>query len=564
MGDPSSSTEGNLREYTRMLRNAQSGRKAYSEDSQNTIRKQRMNIEAVKKENEQLREEVSILTKNKSNRETVEMAKRNNQLNSQHNTLARKLAEENRHRDDLNRQIKILAAKINVLISTERRGVYHAQESDQAVYKQISMLENRLDKALVKFNEALSKNRELREEIENLRQERKVFDEIYKRLEHDLHEKKKEMAAVIEDSNVAYEERDQAQAELVALREQYERENAELDHQFEAIDLELEKDRRRKAKLRMREGAATPAHGPGSPDADDAGQGVPARGQWNEAVEMASQEVAREKADQYEDAIQKIKTATGLNDLETIVQKFIQAEEQNFSLFNYVNDLNNEIEKLEEQVAEMKQEKELIHGQGASASSQHEQIIAELESKLNVANDKAELYQQQHDEALQTLEGLRAGIDSLFHRIGCELGPIAEVLGDSGVTESNMMQYLGIIEQRANELLQLYASIQGPELSAELGSTSQSIIGAAVFGMGPQTPFGSSVLDVRPPAAGDEMDGDESEFDDVRPLTREELMAKLAESRRSLGASGGGSGKKGKRASASSSNRPGSRTSFDR
>ena len=42
--------------------------------------------------------------------------------------------------------LQILAAKINVLISTERRGVYHAQESDQAVYKQISMLENRLDK----------------------------------------------------------------------------------------------------------------------------------------------------------------------------------------------------------------------------------------------------------------------------------------------------------------------------------------------------------------------------------------------------------------------------------
>ena len=34
-------------------------------------------------------------------------------------------------------------------------------------------------------------------------------------------------------------------------------------------------------------------------------------GQWNEAVEMASQEVAREKADQYEDAIQKIKTVCG-------------------------------------------------------------------------------------------------------------------------------------------------------------------------------------------------------------------------------------------------------------
>lgn len=35
-----------------------------------------------------------------------------------------------------------------------------------------------------------------------------------------------------------------------------------------------------------------------------------------------------------------------------------------------------------------------------------------------------------------------------------------EMLGNQGVTESNMMQYLGIIEQRASEILQAYAASQ--------------------------------------------------------------------------------------------------------
>ena len=49
----------------------------------------------------------------------------------------------------------------------------------------------------------------LREEIDNLRRERVAFDNVYKKMEKELHEKKKEMANIIEISNIAYEARDQ-------------------------------------------------------------------------------------------------------------------------------------------------------------------------------------------------------------------------------------------------------------------------------------------------------------------------------------------------------------------
>ena len=41
-------------------------------------------------------------------------------------------------------------------------GVNAVKESDRAVSKQIRVLENRLDKALVKFNEALAFNKQVR------------------------------------------------------------------------------------------------------------------------------------------------------------------------------------------------------------------------------------------------------------------------------------------------------------------------------------------------------------------------------------------------------------------
>lgn len=46
------------------------------------------------------------------------------------------------------------------------------------------------------------------------------------------------------------------------------------------------------------------------------------------------------------------------------------------------------------------------------------------------------------------------GIESLFNKINCDRSAIDDMLGAaSGVTDSNMIQYLGIIEQRTNELL---------------------------------------------------------------------------------------------------------------
>ena len=46
----------------------------------------------------------------------------------------------------------------------------------------LKYLRNRLDQALVKFNQSLAQNKKLREDIDDLRRERVVFDSIYRKL----------------------------------------------------------------------------------------------------------------------------------------------------------------------------------------------------------------------------------------------------------------------------------------------------------------------------------------------------------------------------------------------
>ena len=50
-----------------------------------------------------------------------------------------------------------------------------------------------------------------------------------------------------------------------------------------------------------------------------------------------------DKVREYEKALKNIKQKTGINNINELVQKFIDAESDNVSLFTYVNELNADV-----------------------------------------------------------------------------------------------------------------------------------------------------------------------------------------------------------------------------
>ena len=346
-------------------------------------------------------------------------------------------------------------------------GVNAAQVNNQLIQKQIKVLENRMDKSLMKFNETMALNKVLRQKIDEYRRERVVFDGIYKKLERELHEKKKEMAAIIEDSKNAYSARDKSQADMVALQQHAEKERAEFDSEFKELGevikqqhimlegIRLKQFERTNDKPLLTNGTSNNINNGNNDRDNNAEDKSLASYQGNEKWGGKSEKhhrhshapghaLTQEKIHSHEEALNKLQESTGIYDVNEIVTRFLEAEEQNFSLFNYVNDINSEIERLEHSIAEMRNQIEKYRGQGASTDTQRKKALRSLEDRLQRTDRKADEYDLRHQRAVKTIQQLKNGIHSIFTRIGAASTSVEEMLGNQGVTESNMMQYLGL------------------------------------------------------------------------------------------------------------------------
>ncbi len=61
-----------------------------------------------------------------------------------------------------------------------------------------------------------------------------------------------------------------------------------------------------------------------------------------------------------DEAFNIIKETSGITDIEEIMNTFIKSEEQNYSLFNYVNILTQDIDFLEENNKDLQEEKKFM------------------------------------------------------------------------------------------------------------------------------------------------------------------------------------------------------------
>ena len=90
------------------------------------------------------------------------------------------------------------------------------------------------------------------------------------------------------------------------------------------------------------------------------------------------------------------------------------------------------------------------------ASDNNREVVAKLTQDLEEAQDENKDYKQKMRETDDIIYALRFGIQSIYSQMGLE----SEIIGSDGVTESNMMDYLGIIEQRTIEVLNMYEACE--------------------------------------------------------------------------------------------------------
>lgn len=518
-----SNSHDEFKELHRKYQHLEQNRKDYAKESAQTVARQQKLVDKLRKDNEYLKNEYR--NQMRKPRDSSSQAKLM-ELHDQVDTFTAKINLEKKNVGDYTHRTKVMKRKI-LQVRKDMGGINAARENQLMVQKQINILENRLDKALVKFNNALAENKHLRKKIDNLRQERIVFDNIYRKLERELHQKKMHMAEIIEQSNQAYEARDKAHVEIASIHAQNEREQETHDKQITALDRMHDemKAKKRAHGTHTQEGKSTSGEIRGSLSIEEESKlkAKTIKSAWVVVKEKSNLGQCTERVETYEGAFEKIKAVTGITDINELVKTFIESEDQNFSLFNYVNGQAHEIEKHEEEYAALEAEERKYAAADGQDADQHKLLQNELQQKLEYCKSTAEKYEMKFKSTMKTLASLKLGIQAIFNKAGCDKSTMSEMLHGERlqVTEGNMMQYLGMIEQRTNEILQQWAVSQSTTNNeggqqSDTKSSTQAIM--QVLGQGPTHPMGEQKIQIAPPTMDDysDNDDDDSDGDDVQ------------------------------------------------
>ncbi|KAK2861945.1 hypothetical protein Q5P01_001478 [Channa striata] len=509
-------TEPEIAKLQRQFRIMEGYRQAYNIQAREQIRKQQQEIDKLLKEQEELNRNLSVCKSSTRQQQDSEETQRLRALLARRDMIEDELRKEIQNQNELEKEISNLEIKLGEV----RKGQVHTRERHkpevQLTQKAIHTLEYKLDRALTRFNEQLTKNSHLREELQTLHIERVRFQQLHNRLEKELQEVRKKIGETINLSTAAFDARVEAQSKMASIRERAVKDLAQYSVEMKELERLIAHECNLKDFMITKCSERT-----GLYDVHEIGQR-----RLSVSKEQKRMESGEESLEALEEAIEKIQEVTGEDNLNMLVTRFIRAENRNFALFNFVNEQNNDAEALRDQISEIKGEMEQFQLKSLQQEQDHRTLLKHISDQQKVTKSQAEDFENQANIISKILDEIKKGVNSIFSKMECDRSVIDDMLGSStGISENNIMSYLGLVEQKTNELLTIQAFLNFKDLEKDYNPKDLT-----KFHLGQSTElFQQQSVSVHLMLKSMDYDAEESPLTDEeeRPLSHKELLQKI-------------------------------------
>ncbi|XP_054849545.1 outer dynein arm-docking complex subunit 1 isoform X2 [Eublepharis macularius] len=498
--------ESELAKLQRQFRLLESQRHAYTLESRETIRRQMLEVKRLEKENEELLQRQTVAESRTNRQRGKDQADSLRAMLGRRDDVEQQIIQEKKRIALLDREIQSWEKRLAVQ-KKEVGGGHLIQQQKSHLQKRVQTLENQLDRATSRFNSQLVVNSQLREDLEILQFGHDRFEQLYKHLEKELLETRQNIGAMINSSTTAYDARDEAQNRLSQLRDKTEKDLKQYDSEVKELNCILEHDRRMNEFITIK---------------------LQERKLTKEALiakEKKEQEYKRrgpeeELLESYQDAVENLLQLTGMNSLDAVLDKFVAEEERNFAQFNYVSEQNNQLEQIREQIAELTHEIETVQTQEAQKEAEKLSRLREAEAQQEEVLNEIKRIERLLKSRTKIWEMFKSEIESLFSKLQCDPSVLEKMLGGStAAQDENIAIYMGLIEQKINDLLAMYSYVIAEQQDKPF-DTLETV--QLILGQKPERP--PHRLSIRPPTSGPSHDLLIEE--DQRPLTYAELKEK--------------------------------------
>uniref|UniRef100_A0A7S0AL36 ODAD1 central coiled coil region domain-containing protein n=1 Tax=Pyrodinium bahamense TaxID=73915 RepID=A0A7S0AL36_9DINO len=442
------SPEEQLDDLQRRFQLLEGERKATYETAKLNIQQNKEIIGQMKEENKTLRNSIAHLRNEKPQSTEKQLEKTMSDVQILQRKVDVLRAENTKKRatfDQLDKKVRELSSGAKM----------HSSEASPEM-RQIRVLENRLDKAMIKYNEAQSIRKTYEAIVKRLKEERIGFDGQLAAIERTLKAKERDYEELLLLSHDAYHAKEMAQAELHRFEQGVMEERNQRDKEVQEKKVLVEQRVQMNKRLEQREKMLKSQQ-----ELDKQGERQKEMTYTSDLNAGISNDYAheeRQKLLDYEEAFHAIKEATGVSDPNEVIQKFLTQEDTQKNLQNLMKENQATIDRLTEDRRRLRLQVEELKF-GSEGNVGRRQAIDDFETNLAEAQEKFDRNKGKFERMAKMLIDMKAGIDHL----GEKLMPI-RLDGEATieVNDETVEEVLQQCELKISKLLSLTHHLEDP------------------------------------------------------------------------------------------------------
>ncbi|XP_013412590.1 coiled-coil domain-containing protein 151 [Lingula anatina] len=455
-------------------------RKAYYENSQWTMKQNRDTIEKLRKENWELRKKLSdclsaddhVINKAFHGRKVERAAMKNKTGSNAITIMDRKVCDYIKKLNALKhvtatkqKRLEELQTQYNQMVKDASDAVAtDAGESEAAA--NLRNLENRLDKAVLKCNEAEQIRRTYEQIKSKLEEESLSFPNQLDAMEAEIkrcREELKELRAMYNDAHISKEA---AQAELHKHEEVVYADRKKREIELQKMKKEAEEKKMQHERTEKR---------------------IAQRGSLQQDELSPSEKAAILGEDQqakittYEEAFKRIKEATGVSDTKEVVDRFENQGETQRHLEELKKDSEKQIQRLREEKEKLQQEFEDMKYTGEAKLSSGQRLLEEFETHLAEEERRKEEAGERLDKASKILVSVKAGVEHLSDKL-THLKANKGHVPQAQISATSDEYVLDLLSTAEEKLLKLLEDLDGKDISEALKLMEEEEFHASIEG----------------------------------------------------------------------------------
>ena len=399
------------------------------------------------------------------------------------------------------------------------------RENEKALRKTRNIIEDRIVFTNQKLMEREAENCRLKAAIDDIRREILVAKSVDARLNNERETHCNAIYELDERFDAFEDELEDLEEQERAVQAAIEKERKKLRSRYLFLEKQCELDSIENCKKKTKRKAVK------RPMAVDSGRlpsmvSATTQTKWKVAFNSVLKLNSEKTINDYKEAFEKIKVASGVQNLKEFVSRFKNIEQDNYKKFALVSDLQTQHEILSQELAEEKETLSRLQHKAKTVDNQRKSILNGVQEQLSSLNLKREAARDRVALLNEEMKDLQQGVKRILALVLPTEAPAPKSTPSSSPLVHPLMTYLGMIEQKVIELA-------AESCKPKKGDNKESKANAGCS-VGPQVPaMEFRKYEVQPPVLRIDPQPFQTEYDlspgEEHPLSYKELKEQVTQ-----------------------------------